>query len=83
MLAAVLLGSAPPTLPAARPVPARGVDVSFEETLRNIVREELEAALRPLREQLARVSLSAPATSDEDELSLGTRLGSAGTRRSR
>jgi hypothetical protein len=47
------------------------LDVSCEEQLRNTVREELEAALRPIREQLARVSLTAPATSDEDELSLG------------
>lgn len=45
--------------------------MTIEETLRAVVREEIEAALAPLREQLGRVSLSAPAVSDEDELGLG------------
>jgi len=44
--------------------------VSIEEILRAAVRDEIEAAVRPLREQLARLSQSAPAVSDDDELAL-------------
>lgn len=42
----------------------------IEDILRTIVREEVEAAVAPIREQLMRMAWSAPATSDEDELSL-------------
>ena len=44
--------------------------MSIEETLRSVVREEVEAVVRPLREQLARLTLNAPAVSDLDELGL-------------
>jgi hypothetical protein len=44
---------------------------NFEQMLRNLIREKLVEGLRPIREQLDRLNVAAPAVSDEDELSLG------------